>query len=107
VFDLRRQIVDTTPMPGWQDQVVARPDGQSLEANVHAAWRLSLAEQAAGIRVQRQARRLDRYRVGGGPVWPNGSLTSNWTVTGPIPGDLDRSGLVQVLVSQGEAHLSK
>jgi len=31
---------------GWQDQTVARPDGESGEANVHAAWRLALAGRA-------------------------------------------------------------
>jgi GNAT superfamily N-acetyltransferase len=33
--------------PGWQDQIVARPDGGSGAGNAHAAWRLAVAEQAA------------------------------------------------------------
>ena len=36
------------PVPGWQDRAVARPDGESGEANVRAAWRVALAERAAG-----------------------------------------------------------
>ena len=35
------------PAAGWQGQTVARPDGGSREANVHAAWRLEQAERAA------------------------------------------------------------
>jgi len=36
-FDLRCRLADALPMPGWQDQIVARPADESGEANVHAA----------------------------------------------------------------------
>jgi hypothetical protein len=46
-FDLRRRPAGAVPVPGWQDQIVARPDRGSGAANAHAAWRLAVAEQAA------------------------------------------------------------
>ena len=66
---------------GWQDQTVARPDGESGEANVHAAWRLALAGRADA-----SSEKLAALTVAGsvGPDSPAGSLTSNWTATGSI-----------------------
>jgi hypothetical protein len=72
------------PVPGWQEQIVARPDGGSGAANAHAAWRLALAEQAARAYASNQ--KLAALTVAGsvGTVWPTGSLTWNRTATGSI-----------------------
>lgn len=46
--DLRRRVA-AVPAAGRQNQTVPRRDGESGEANVHAAWRLALAERAARV----------------------------------------------------------
>jgi len=86
------------PVPGWQDQIVARPDGGSGDANVHAAWRLALAEQAA--RVYASNEKLAALTVAGSvgtglaDRFSDLELDCYWF---DPPGDLDRSGPVQVL----------
>jgi hypothetical protein len=103
-FDLRRQIVDAMPVPGWQDQVVARPDGESREANVHAAWRLALAGQAA--RAYASNDKLAALTVAGSvgtglaDRFSDLELDCYWV---DPPGDLDRSGPVHVLGGELEA----
>jgi hypothetical protein len=46
---LLHHITDATLAPGWKNLAVTRPDGEAPEANVHAAWRLALAERAARV----------------------------------------------------------
>ena len=41
------RVGNAQPTARWQNQSVARPDGGSREANVHAAWRLADAQRAA------------------------------------------------------------
>jgi len=92
------------PVPGWQDQIVARPDGKSGEANVHARWRLALAEQAA--RVYASNGKLAALTVAGSvgtglaDRFSDLELDCYWV---DPPGDLDRSVPVQVLGGELEA----
>jgi hypothetical protein len=83
---------------------VARPDGESGEANVHAAWRLALAEQAA--RVYASNEKLAAFTVAGSvgtglaDRFSDLELDCYWV---DPPGDLDRSGPVHVLGGDLEA----
>ena len=92
------------PVPGWQDQIVARPDGESGEANVHAAWRLALAEQAA--RVYASNEKLAALTVAGSvgtglaDRFSDLELDCYWF---DPPDDLDRSGPVHLLGGDLEA----
>ncbi len=92
------------PVPGWQDQIVARPDGASGEANVHAAWRLAVAEQAA--RAYAPNDKLAALTVAGSvgtglaDRFSDLELDCYWF---DPPGDLDRSGPVHVLGGELEA----
>lgn len=86
------------PVPGWQDQIVARPDGASGAANAHAAWRLALAEQAARAYAanQKLAALTAAGSVGAGLADRFSDLELDCYWVDP-PGDLDRSGPVHVL----------
>lgn len=92
------------PVPGWQDQIVARPDGESGEANVHARWRLALAEHAA--RAYASNDKLAALTVAGSvgtglaDRFSDLELDCYWV---DPPGDLDRSGPVHVLGGELEA----
>ncbi len=83
---------------------MARPDGESRTANVHAAWRLALAEQAA--RAYASNGKLAAVTVAGSvgtglaDRFSDLELDCYWA--GP-PGDLDRSGPVHVLGGELEA----
>jgi hypothetical protein len=92
------------PVPGWQDQVVARPDGESRAANVHAAWRLALAEQAARAYASNDklAALTVAGSVGTGLADRFSDLELDCYWVGP-PGDQDRSGPVHVLGGELEA----
>jgi hypothetical protein len=92
------------PVPGWQDQIVARPDGESAEANVHAAWRLALAEQAARAYASNEklAALTVAGSVGAGLADRLSDLELDCYWFDP-PGDLDRSGPVHVLGGELEA----
>jgi hypothetical protein len=46
---LVRRFADAALTPAWQDLAMGRPDGEAPEVNVHAAWRLVLAERAAQV----------------------------------------------------------
>jgi hypothetical protein len=91
-------------VPGWQDQIVARPDGESGEANVHAAWRLALAEQAARAYASNEklAALTAAGSVGTGLADRFSDLELDCYWFDP-PGDLDRSGPVHVLGGELEA----
>jgi hypothetical protein len=97
-FDVRRRLADAMPVPGWQDQIVARPDGESGEANAHAAWRLALAEQAARAYASNEklAALTVAGSVGAGLADRFSDLELDCYWVDP-PGDLDRSGPVHVL----------
>jgi hypothetical protein len=86
------------PVPGWQDQTVARPDGEPGEANVHAAWRLALAAQAARAYAanEKLAALTAAGSVGTGLAdrFSDPELDCYWI---DPPNDLDRSGPVRVL----------
>jgi hypothetical protein len=103
-IDLRRRLADAMPAPGWQDQAVARLVGESGAANVHAAWRLALAEQAA--RAYASSEKLAALTVAGSvgaglaDRFSDLELDCYWF---DPPGDLDRSGPVQVLGGELEA----
>jgi len=92
------------PVPGWEDQNVGRPGGESSEANVHAAWRLALAERAA--RAYASSEKLGALTVAGSvgaglaDRFSDLELDCYWF--GP-PSDLDRSGPVHVLGGELEA----
>jgi hypothetical protein len=103
-IDLRRRLADTMPVPGWQDQTVARPDGESDEANVHAAWRLALAERAARVYApnQKLAALTVAGAVGAGLADRFSDLELDCYWFDP-PSDLDRSGPVHVLGGELEA----
>jgi hypothetical protein len=92
------------PVPGWQDQTVARPDGESREANVHAAWRLALAEQAARAYASNEklAALTAAGSVGTGLADRFSDLELDCYWVDP-PGDLDRSGPVHLLGGELEA----
>jgi hypothetical protein len=95
---------DAMPVPGWQDQAVARADGESGEANVHAAWRLAIAGQAA--RAYASNEKLAALTVAGSvgtglaDRFSDLELDCYWF---DPPGDLDRSGPVHVLGGELEA----
>jgi hypothetical protein len=84
--------------PGWQDRIVGRPGGESGDANVHAAWRLALAELAA--RAYAANEKLAALTVAGSvgtglaDRFSDLELDCYWF---DPPGDLDRSGPVHVL----------
>ncbi len=92
------------PVPGWQDQIVARPGGEPGEANVHAAWRLALAEQAARAYASNEklAALTVAGSVGAGLADRFSDLELDCYWFDP-PGDLDRSGPVHVLGGELEA----
>ena len=92
------------PVPGWQDQIVARPDGGSGEANVHAAWRLAVAEQAARAYASNDklAALAAAGSVGAGLADRFSDLELDCYWVDP-PDDLDRSGPVHVLGGDLEA----
>ena len=92
------------PVPGWQDQTVARPDSQSGAANAHAAWRLALAEQAARAYASNDklAALTVAGSVGTGLADPFSDLELDCYWFDP-PSDLDRSGPVHVLGGELEA----
>ena len=83
---------------------MARPDGESGEANVHAAWRLALAERAA--RAYASSQKLTALTVAGlvGTGLANRfsdlELDCYWF---DPPSELDRSGPVHVLGGELEA----
>ena len=97
-IDLRRRLADAMPVPGWQDQTVARPNGASGAANVHAAWRLALAERAARAYASREklAALTVAGSVGTGLADRFSDLELDCCWFDP-PSDLDRSGPVHVL----------
>jgi len=90
--------------PGWQDQTVARPDGESGTASVHAGWRLALAERAA--RAYASNEKLAALTVAGSvgtglaDRFSDLELDCYWF---DPPGDLDRSGPGHVLGGELEA----
>ncbi len=83
---------------------MARPDGESRAANVHAAWRLALAEQAA--RAYASNDKLAAVTVAGSvgtglaDRFSDLELDCYWV---DPPGDPDRSGPVHVLGGELEA----
>jgi hypothetical protein len=101
---LRRRLADATAAPGWQDQTVARPDGESGPASVHAGWRLALAERAA--RAYASNVKLAALTVAGSvgtglaDRFSDLELDCYWF---DPPGDLDRSGPVHLLGGELEA----
>ena len=101
---LRRWLVDAMAASGWQDQTVARPDGESGTASVHAGWRLALAERAA--RAYASNEKLAALTVAGSvgtglaDRFSDLELDCYWF---DPPGDLDRSGPVHVLGGELEA----
>jgi hypothetical protein len=103
-FDLRCRLADALPMPGWQDQIVARPAGESGEANVHAAWRLAVAERAARAYASNQklAALTVAGSVGTGLADRFSDLELDCYWFDP-PSDLDRAGPVHVLGGDLEA----
>lgn len=92
------------PVPGWQDQIVARPDRGSGAANAHAAWRLTVAEQAARAYAanDKLAALTVAGSVGAGLADRFSDLELDCYWVDP-PGDLDRSGPVHVLGGEMEA----
>jgi hypothetical protein len=92
------------PGRGWQDRTVARPDGGSGEASVHAGWRLALAERAA--RAYAPSEKLAVLTVAGSvgtglaDRFSDLELDCYWF---DPPSDLDRSGPVHVLGGELEA----
>ena len=92
------------PAPGWQDQIVARPDGGSGEENVHAAWRLAVAEQAARAYASNDklAALAAAGSVGAGLADRFSDLELDCYWFDP-PDDLDRSGPVHLLGGDLEA----
>jgi hypothetical protein len=92
------------PVPGWQDQAVARPGGESGEANVHAAWRLALAGRAA--RAYASSEKLAALTVAGSvgaglaDRFSDLELDCYWF---DPPSELDRAGPVHVLGGELEA----
>jgi hypothetical protein len=101
---LRRRLADAMAVPGWQDQTVARPDGESGIASVHAGWRLALAERVA--RAYASNDKLAALTVAGSvgtglaDRFSDLELDCYWF---DPPGDLDRSGPVHVLGGALEA----
>ena len=83
---------------------MARPDDQSGAANVHAAWRLAAAEQAAQAYAanEKLAALTVAGSVGAGLAdrFSDLELDCYWVYP---PGDLDRSGPVHVLGGDLEA----
>ena len=83
---------------------MARPDGESGEANVHAAWRLALAERAA--RAYASSQKLAALTVAGSvgaglaDQFSDLELDCYWF---DPPSELDRSGPVHVLGGELEA----
>jgi hypothetical protein len=94
----RRRLADALPVPGWQDEIVAWPDGESGEANVHAAWRLAVAEQAARAYAcnEKLAALTVAGSVGTGLADRFSDLELDCYWFDP-PGEDDRSGPVHVL----------
>jgi hypothetical protein len=92
------------PVLGWQDQIVARPGGESGEANVHAAWRLALAGQAARAYVSNEklAALTAAGSVGTGLADRFSDLELDCYWFDP-PSDIDRAGPVHVLSGELEA----
>jgi hypothetical protein len=92
------------PVAGWQDQIVARPDGGSGAASAHAAWRLAVAEQAAQAYAanDKLAALTVAGSVGAGLADRFSDLELDCYWVDP-PGDLDRSGPVHVLGGELEA----
>jgi hypothetical protein len=92
------------PVPGWQDQIVARPDGGSGDANVHAAWRLAVAEQAAPAYASNEklAALTAAGSVGAGLADRFSDLELDCYWLDP-PGDPERAGPVRVLGGDLEA----
>ena len=86
------------PVPGWQDQIVARPDAESGAANAHAVWRLAVAAQAARAYAanDKLAALAAAGSVGTGLADRFSDLELDCYWVDP-PGDLDRSGPVRVL----------
>ncbi len=86
------------PVPGWQDQTVARPDGEPGEANVHATWRLALAERAgrAYASNEKVAAVTVAGSVGTGLADRFSDLELDCYWFDP-PSDLDRAGPVHLL----------
>ena len=101
---LRGRLADAMAAPGWQDQTVARPDGESGTASVHAGWRLALAERAA--RAYASNEKLAALTVAGSvgtglaDRFSDLELDCYWF---DPPGDLDRSGPGHVLGGELEA----
>jgi hypothetical protein len=91
-------------LPGWQDQAVAQPDGESGAASVHATWRLALAERAA--RAYASSEKLAALTVAGSvgtglaDRFSDVELDCYWF---DPPDDLDRSGPVHALGGELEA----
>jgi len=91
-------------VPGWQDQTVARPDGESGIASVHAGWRLALAERVA--RAYASNDKLAALTVAGSvgtglaDRFSDLELDCYWF---DPPGDLDRSGPVHVVGGELQA----
>jgi hypothetical protein len=101
---LRRRLADAMAVPGWQDQTVARPDGESGIASVHAGWRLALAERVA--RAYASNDKLAALTVAGSvgtglaDRFSDLELDCYWF---DPPGDLDRSGPVHVVGGELQA----
>jgi len=103
-FDPGRWLADAMSVPGWQDQIVARPDGGSGAGNAHAAWRLAVAEQAARAYASNDklAALTVAGSVGAGLADRFSDLELDCYWVDP-PDDLDRSGPVHVLGGDLEA----
>jgi hypothetical protein len=91
-------------VPGWQNQTVAWPDGESGEANIHAAWRLAMAERAARVYASNQklAALTVAGSVGTGLADRFSDLELDCYWFDP-PSDVDRSGPVHALGGELEA----
>jgi hypothetical protein len=91
-------------VPGWKNQTVAWPDGESGEANVHAAWRLAVAERAARVYASNQklAALTVAGSVGTGLADRFSDLELDCYWFDP-PSDADRSGPVHALGGELEA----
>ena len=95
---LRRRLADAMPVPGWQDQTMARPDGESGTANVHAGWRLTMAGRAARAYApnDKLAALTAAGSVGAGLADRFSDLELDCYWFDP-PSDLDRAGPVHAL----------
>jgi hypothetical protein len=101
---LRGRLAGAVLVPGGQNQTVARPDGESGGASVHAAWRLALAGRAGRVYASNQklAALTVAGSVGTGLADRFSDLELDCYWFDP-PSERDRSGPVYVLGGDLEA----